>query len=216
MDEIGDFPLMLQPKLLRVLEGFTFSSVGSNDEQKVDVRLITATSRNIQDLVNKNQFRADLYHRLNVLTVELPPLRERPEDIEPLVQFFIQDCAARHLRTPPAVARELMEFFRSYDWPGNVRQLRNAIENMLVMGSKETLSLEDLPRFLSSTSDAEGVRAPSPTTNLGELEKIAIRGALKSSLGNKTHAAQKLGISVRTLQRKLKAWDGEMDVAIND
>lgn len=209
MDEIGDFPLSLQPKLLRVLESFTFSPVGSNEELKVDVRLIAATSRNIAELTETNLYRADLYHRLNVLNVDLPPLRDRPEDIEPLVDFFIKDCAARHVRKPPEVASDLMAFLRSYDWPGNVRQLRNTIENMLVMGGRELLGMQDLPKFLSSNATTNPSRVAPSTMNLNDLEREAIQSALSHSMGNRTHAAQKLGISVRTLQRKLKQWEGD-------
>lgn len=209
MDEIGDFPLSLQPKLLRVLESFTFSPVGSNEEVKVDVRLIAATSRNIAELTESNQYRADLYHRLNVLNVDLPPLRERPEDIEPLVDFFIRDCAARHVRKAPEVSNDLMAFLRSYDWPGNVRQLRNTIENMLVMGGRELLGMQDLPKFLSSNATSNPTRIAPATVNLNDLEREAIQSTLSHSMGNRTHAAQKLGISVRTLQRKLKQWEGD-------
>lgn len=206
MDEVGDFPLILQPKLLRVLETFSFSPVGSNDEQKVDVRLIAATSRNIPEMVANDQFRADLYHRLNVLNIDLPSLRQRPEDIPELIEFFLKDCARRHLRPLPEVSPELMEFLKTYEWPGNVRQLRNAIENMLVMGQPDRLTLDDLPKYLSGNPSVEPVRVAPKTLNLQDLERQAILNALERTMGNRTHAAHTLGISVRTLQRKLKQW----------
>lgn len=206
MDEIGDFPLSLQPKLLRVLENFSFARVGSNHEEKVDVRLIAATSRNLLELVEQRLYRADLFHRINVLTIELPPLRDRPEDIESLVEHFIRDCAERHLRNAPEVTDELMSFFKTYEWPGNVRQLRNTIENMFVLGGREQLKIQDLPKYLSgSSTDRIGSIDPNKL-NLMELERETILNALSQSMGNRTHAAHKLGISIRTLQRKLKQW----------
>jgi two-component system, NtrC family, response regulator HydG len=210
MDEIGDFPLILQPKLLRVLETFAFSPVGSNEERKVDVRLIAATSRNIPEMIANDQFRADLFHRLNVLCIDLPSLRQRPEDIPVLVEYFLNDCARRHLRPAPEVAPELMQFLQTYDWPGNVRQLRNAIENMLVMGQRGRLSIDDLPKSLSGNPTAESSPGSSHSLNLHDLERQAILNALQRAMGNRTHAAHTLGISVRTLQRKLKQWGVEL------
>lgn len=206
MDEIGDLPLTLQPKLLRVLESYAFAPVGTNIESSVDIRLIAATSRNISEMIQRDHFRIDLYHRLNVLSIELPPLRERPEDIPILVEHFLEDCARRHLRPIPDVAPELLEYLGQYDWPGNVRQLRNAIENMVVMGEERVLTLRDLPKYLSGNPQTETSSSRRIPLNLQQLEKDAILSALKKSFGNRTHAAHTLGISVRTLQRKLKAW----------
>lgn len=206
MDEIGDLPLTLQPKLLRVLESYAFAPVGTNIETSVDIRLIAATSRNISEMIQRDHFRIDLYHRLNVLSIELPPLRERPEDIPILVEHFLEDCARRHLRPIPEVAPELLEYLGQYDWPGNVRQLRNAIENMVVMGEERVLTLRDLPKYLSGNPQTETTSSRRIPLNLHQLEKDAILSALKKSFGNRTHAAHTLGISVRTLQRKLKAW----------
>ncbi|MCY3007260.1 MAG: sigma-54 dependent transcriptional regulator [Planctomycetota bacterium] len=209
MDEIGDLPQTLQPKLLRVLETYSFAPVGSNTESHVDIRLIAATSRELPEMVKDGQFRIDLYHRLNVLTIELPPLRKRPEDIPVLVNHFLMDCAKRHLRPAPEVAPELLEYFQRYEWPGNVRQLRNVIENMLVMGDEASLTLRNLPKYLSGNPSSEQHHASEGSSNLHDLEKEAILSALKKSLGNRTHAAHTLGVSVRTLQRKLKLWGVE-------
>jgi len=209
MDEIGDLPQALQPKLLRVLETHSFAPVGSNTESHVDIRLIAATSRELTEMVQDGLFRIDLYHRLNVLTIELPPLRERPDDIPILVDHFLTDCAKRHLRDKPEVASELMEYLKGYEWPGNVRQLRNVIENMLVMGEEVILTLRNLPKYLSGNPLSEQHLASKGNLNLQDLEKEAILSALKKSYGNRTHAAHTLGISVRTLQRKLKLWGME-------
>ncbi len=209
MDEIGDLPLTLQPKLLRVLESYSFAPVGTNIESSVDIRLIAATSRQIAEMIHQDQFRIDLYHRLNVLSIELPPLRDRPEDIPILVEHFLIDCAKRHLREVPEVAPELLDYLTQYDWPGNVRQLRNAIENMVVMGEERKLTLRDLPKYLSGNPQTESFISKRTPMNLHDLERDAILSALKKSFGNRTHAAHTLGISVRTLQRKLKVWGVE-------
>jgi DNA-binding NtrC family response regulator len=206
MDEVGDLPLTLQPKLLRVLETYSFAPVGSNLESQVDIRLIAATSRVLPEMIRDGQFRIDLYHRLNVLTIELPPLRDRPSDIPILVEHFLVDCAKRHLREVPGVAPELLNYLQQYEWPGNVRQLRNVIENMLVMGDEKVLTLRNLPKYLSGNPLSEQHPSGKGGFNLENLEKEAILSALKKSFGNRTHAAHTLGISVRTLQRKLKLW----------
>ncbi len=215
MDEIGDFPLALQPKLLRVLETLSFSPVGTNRESHVDIRLIAATSRDIPEMIQQDQFRNDLYHRLNVLSVELPSLRERPEDIPILVHHFLADCGRRHLRSVPEVDGDLLEFLKTYDWPGNVRQLRNAIENMMVMGQRDRLTLQDLPKYLSGNPATQSRAGTAGSLNLHDLEKEAILSALKRSYGNRTHAAHTLGISIRTLQRKLKQWGDSSQTSID-
>ncbi len=204
MDEIGDLPISIQPKLLRVLEKFAFAPVGTNEEQKVDVRLIAATSRNIAEMVDRHEFRIDLYHRLNVLAIELPALRQRPEDIPQLVSFFLKDCSQRHLRSKPAISDDVMDFLMKYEWPGNVRQLRNAIETMVVMSHNEELTTEHLPNYLSGGKVGPSELISQIPGTLEDLERVAIQHALKRSMGNRTHAAQNLGISVRTLQRKIK------------
>ena len=209
MDEIGDLPMSIQPKLLRVLEQFSFAPVGTNEERKVDVRLIAATSRNLSNMVERNEFRIDLYHRLNVLSIELPPLRQRPGDIPQLVSFFLKDCSQRHLRSTPTISNEVMDFLIHYAWPGNVRQLRNAIETMVVMSRQEELTREHLPSYLSGGKLGPSELASQTGSTLDDLEKVAIQNALKRSMGNRTHAAQNLGISVRTLQRKIKNWGGD-------
>lgn len=209
MDEIGDLPTLIQPKLLRVLEQFAFAPVGTNEERKVDVRLVAATSRNLSEMVDRNEFRIDLYHRLNVLAIDLPPLRQRPEDIPELVAFFLKDCSQRHLRSTPSISNEVMDFLVHYAWPGNVRQLRNAIETMVVMSRQEELTREHLPSYLSGGKIGPSEIVSDSKGTLDDLERIAIQNALKRSMGNRTHAAQNLGISVRTLQRKIKNWGGD-------
>ena len=206
IDEIGDFSLPAQVKLLRVLEDLVVTPVGSNEERKVDVRVVAATSRNLSDLVAGGQFREDLFYRLNVLTIQLPPLRERREDLPELIDAFLAHGIQKHQRPRLSIAPELRDFFMKYPWPGNVRELRNMIENMIVMSHGDRLTLKDLPDYVrSSTSSAPKVD-PETAGSLQDLERAAFLAALKHSGGKRTKAAEALGISVRTLQRKLKAW----------
>lgn len=207
IDEIGDFPQPAQAKLLRVLDNLSINPIGSNDERRVDVRLVAATSRNLAELVAEGTFREDLFYRLNVLTIELPPLRERHGDIPRLIDAFLAEACQKHQRSAPILSAELMQFMATYEWPGNVRQLRNAIENMVVMSNGETLSLGDLPAYLSGNASLLAKAADrGDTNNLRDLERTAILSVLERCGGNRTHAADALGISVRTLQRKLKTW----------
>jgi len=207
IDEIGDFPLSAQAKLLRVLDNLSVNPVGSNEDRRVDVRLVAATSRNLAELVARGDFRADLFYRLNVLTVELPPLRDRHDDIPLLMDAFLAAACQKYQRPWPTMSPELIQFILAYDWPGNVRQLRNAIENMVVMSNGGTLSLGDLPAYLSGSSSLLAKTADrGGANNLRDMERTAILSVLERCGGNRTHAAEALGISVRTLQRKLKVW----------
>lgn len=207
IDEIGDFALSAQAKLLRVLDNLTVNPIGSNDERRVDVRLVAATSRNLPELVATGAFREDLFYRLNVLTIELPPLRDRHDDIPLLIDAFLAEASEKYERPAPTISAELKQFMLTYEWPGNVRQLRNAIGNMVVMSSGEHLSLDDLPAYLSGNSALLAAAASSSAANrLCDVERTAILSVLDRCGGNRTHTAEALGISVRTLQRKLKAW----------
>ncbi|HEY1785500.1 MAG TPA: sigma-54 dependent transcriptional regulator [Pirellulales bacterium] len=214
IDEIGDFPLPAQAKLLRVLESFSVNPVGSNEERRVDVRVVAATSRNLTELVASGDFREDLFYRLNVLTIQLPALRQRRDDIPLLIDAFMAESCRKHQRSQPALSPELLEFMLAYDWPGNVRQLRNAIENMIVMSRTATLSFPDLPAYLSGDPSLL-VRSATAgrTDNLQDMERTAILSVLERCRGNRTYAAEALGISVRTLQRKLKAWASGGEIA---
>ncbi|HWB13640.1 MAG TPA: sigma-54 dependent transcriptional regulator [Pirellulales bacterium] len=206
IDEIGDFPLAAQAKLLRVLDNLAVNPVGSNEERRVDVRLVAATSRNLAELVARGNFREDLFYRLNVLTIELPPLRDRHDDIPLLMDAFLAEACRKYQRPWPTMSPELIRFMLAYDWPGNVRQLRNAIENMVVMSNGRSLSLDDLPAYLSGNSSLLAKAFDRGGNNLRDIERTAILSVLERCGGNRTHAAEALGISVRTLQRKLKAW----------
>src|SRR5256714_12326164 len=152
IDEIGDFELGLQAKLLRVLETFQVTPVGGHEDRKVNVRVLAATSRNIVQMVKEGTFREDLYYRLNVITITLPPLRERPDDIPILVDHFLKEIAATKHTPPKKISPEVMRRFQQYRWPGNVRELRNTLESMMVLAEGEMLTERDLPERIAEGS----------------------------------------------------------------
>jgi DNA-binding NtrC family response regulator len=214
IDEIGDFELGLQAKLLRVLETFTVTPVGGHEDRKVNVRVLAATSRDIRKMVENGTFREDLYYRLNVVTINLPPLRDRPDDIPILVDHFLREITASKHTSPKRVSPEVMRRFQQYRWPGNVRELRNALESMMVLAEGEVLTERDLPDRIAEASTTATLAPKEIPTGLTmeELEKLAITKALDQCQGNRTHAANRLGISVRTLQRKLRQYELERRV----
>jgi DNA-binding NtrC family response regulator len=215
IDEIGDFDLTLQPKLLRVLETLTLTPVGGHEDRKVNVRVIAATSRDLRKMVDEGTFREDLYYRLNVVSIMLPPLRSRPDDIPILVDHFLKDISQNRHTAPRRVSPEVMRRFQQYRWPGNVRELRHTLESMMVLAEGDVLTENDLPEQIRAGS-AQGGGAPKdlPTNmTMDQLEKLAITKALEQCGNNRTHAANRLGISVRTLQRKLRQYDLEKNLS---
>ena len=219
IDEIGDFELGLQAKLLRVLETFTVTPVGGHEDRKVEVRVIAATSRDIVKMVEQGTFREDLYYRLNVVSITLPPLRDRPDDVALLVEHFLKEIAEKKHTSPKRISPEVMRRFQTYRWPGNVRDLRNALESMMVLAEGELLTERDLPERISDGVKELGNSTEIPTgLTMDELEKLAIMKALDECAGNRTHAAGRLKISVRTLQRKLQHYqlEGRVPPAVAD
>jgi DNA-binding NtrC family response regulator len=206
IDEIGDFAGESQAKLLRVLENRTVTRIGNNDDRSVDVRVVAATSRDLNAMVTDGEFREDLYYRLNVVNLHLPPLRERRDDILLLVQYFLRDLAQRLDRPQLSIDQALCEFLETYDWPGNIRQLRNVLESMAVLAPGDRLTVDDLPTTLHDSSRQHDSLNIPPGMSLEEVQREAAEQALAQHGDNRTHAAAALGISVRTLQRKLKAW----------
>jgi two-component system response regulator HydG len=207
IDEIGDFELGLQAKLLRVLETMTLTPVGGHEDRKVNVRVLAATSRDIRKMVAEGTFREDLYYRLNVIPIILPPLRDRPDDIPILVDHFLRDIATSKGTPPRRISPEVMRRFQSYRWQGNVRELRNVLEQMMVLAEGEVLTERDLPDQVAESAQIAPNPSEIPTgLTMDELEKLAITKALDQCGGNRTHAANRLGISVRTLQRKLQQY----------
>ena len=208
IDEIGDFELGLQAKLLRVLETLTLTPVGGHEDRKVDVRVIAATSRDIRRMLEEGTFREDLYYRLNVVTIQLPPLRLRTDDIPILVDHFLKEITQQKHTAPRRISPEVMRRFEAYRWPGNVRELRNTLERMMVLAEGELLTENDLPEEILAASNDLAVPKDMPSNlTMDELEKLAIAKALEQCGGNRTHAAERLGISVRTLQRKLRHYE---------
>jgi two-component system response regulator HydG len=211
LDEIGDMPLSLQAKLLRVLENGEVFRIGSNEPIRVNVRLISATHKDLDAAVASGQFRQDLYFRLKVVTVRLPPLRERREDIGLLAAHFIKEFNQRHGKLVKGIAEPLRKALLAYDWPGNVRELRNLIESMVVQDSDGTLDLDDLHnadslrRLLPAAAQAAG---PNNLVGrpLNEVERYYIEQALQLTGGNREEAALMLGIGERTLYRVIQDW----------
>jgi two-component system, NtrC family, response regulator AtoC len=212
LDEIGEIDSATQVKLLRVLSERTLERVGSNSAIKVDVRVIAATNKNLKELVAKGTFREDLYFRLNVVKIEMPPLRARREDIVLLAGSFLQEFAKENERPVKPLSDAALQLLLGYSWPGNVRELRTAIEHGVVMCNDSVIEPRHLPEFLQvhelpTTSLAAPAKMPldaGSEFNLHALEANAIRKALSLAGDNRTRAADLLGISRRTLQRKLK------------
>jgi DNA-binding NtrC family response regulator len=205
IDEIGELPTGLQAKLLRALENRKVMPVGSTQEVKVDVRLVAATNRDLHEQVQQKQFREDLYYRLKVVELELPPLRERCDDIPLLVRYFVDQIAEENGRPTRDITPEALEALNAYDWPGNVRELRNLLESIIVLSLKEQIELSDLPEQISKVQLARAVIQPGMT--MAEIEKEAIRRTLEKTGGRRGETAEILGISVRTLHRKIKEYD---------
>lgn len=205
LDEIGDVSPNTQIKLLRILQEREFERVGGNETRKVDVRVIAATNRSLRRLVDEGRFREDLYYRLNVVHIDLPPLRERKEDIPLLVSFFINKLNDEKGYMCRGITRDAMQVLMEYPWPGNVRELENALEAGMALTETGFIEAKYLPAFLllSPPEDSGYYRIPKDAS-LGEIERDVIRLALERTGGNKTRAARMLGIGLRTLQRKAR------------
>jgi DNA-binding NtrC family response regulator len=207
IDEIGELQLGLQSKLLRAIENKRILPVGSTREIEVDIRLVAATNRDLKERVDNGQFREDLYYRLRVVEIVLPPLRERREDIPLLVRYFVDQIARENNRAVKDVTPEALDALLAYSWPGNIRELRNTLESIIVLSLKEQIELSDLPSHISGAKPAQAVIKPGLT--LADLEKEAIRRALEETGGHRARTAETLGISVRTLQRKIQEYNLE-------
>lgn len=207
LDEIGDLPFPLQVKLLRFLQDREFVRLGSTRPLRSDVRIITATNRDLEKLMKEEKFRPDLYYRLNVIRIDVPPLRSRKEDIAPLVDFFIQKYAAREGKKIEGISREAMAALMGYPFPGNIRELENTIERAVVFSEGGVLSLADLPVFLKEKKEEEIAVEDMPLTEkVKRLETREIRRALLEANGVKSRAARALGITERMLRYKMKTY----------
>ncbi len=208
LDEIGDMPGPMQAKLLRVLENGEVVRLGSNDPVKVDVRVISATNQNLDEMVAEKQFREDLYFRIKGVAINIPPLRERREDIPLLIHFFIQQAAERNNKEVDGLTPEAQRFLMSRSWKGNVRELKSTIEYMVAVSPKSTLNLPSLPDEMRPTDqpagDAPGIQ---PGITIDQAERELIRSTLRLTHGNREQAAKMLGIGERTLYRKIKDYE---------
>jgi two-component system response regulator HydG len=214
LDEVGDMPLTTQIKLLRVIESGEITRVGSNVPMRVDVRLISATNQDLAAAVARGTFREDLYFRLKVVQLTLPPLRERREDIPLLVDTFIRKFSRKHGKAVTGITPEAVRLLSRCHWPGNVRELENAVESMVVIAAAPVLDVADLPESVTpgppaagETQEAASAPMPEEPLNLEDRERRAIVDALARTRGNREEAARLLGIGERTLYRKIKLYD---------
>ena len=202
LDEIGEIDPLVQVKILRAIEERKFERVGGVETIGVDVRLVAATNRDLKKMVEAGTFREDLFYRLHVVNLTLPPLRDREGDIVLLAQHYLKTLAAEHGKKANGITPDAMDALTAYSWPGNVRELRNAIERMVVLGSGEKLTVRDLPALLRTPAGRSG-SAPRPGSVLRDAERQMIEESLRRHKGSRVKAAQDLGISRRTLHRKL-------------
>jgi two-component system, NtrC family, response regulator HydG len=205
LDEVADLSLVTQPKILRVLQEGEFERLGATRTIQVDVRIVSATNQDLAEMVKDKRFREDLYYRLNVITVRVPPLRERHEDVRVLAQHYLRVYAAKNGRKLEGFSNEALERLESYAWPGNVRELENLIERTVLLARKDRIDAEDLPE------EVAGVKRPPRDailelvgTPLADIEQRLLDETLRITGGNKTQAAKLLGIDVRTVARKLE------------
>ncbi len=215
LDEISEINAAVQVKLLRVLEERKFERVGGDQTVDVDIRLITATNRDLRTLVREGKFREDLFFRLDVVTIELPPVRERADDVPLLINRFIREFSEQNAKPIEGITPDAVAMLSAYDWPGNVRELRNTIEKMVVLCRGDRLTSRDVPQGIRSEVQTGG-RVPSgrasqmpSADSLADAERAMIFRALERNDNNRTRAAEELGISRRTLHRKLRQYEEE-------
>ena len=201
LDEVGDIGLAMQAKLLRVLQEHEIKRVGGTEPIKIDVRIVAATNKNLEDLVDEKKFREDLFYRLNVVAIHLPPLRERAEDIPLLASHFLRKYSEENQKTISQLSPEALELLSTYRWSGNVRELENVIERSVTLTRHSVILPEDLPRRIRAEKREDFVKTLPSHLPLSELEKLYIQKILEETRGNKKKAAEILGIDRRTLYR---------------
>jgi two-component system response regulator AtoC len=206
LDEVGELSLKSQVDFLRVLETKEFRRLGGTKLITVDVRIIAATNRNLEEAVKQGDFREDLYYRLNVVPIRLPPLRDRADDIPLLVDRFLAECTTQHHREPKDVSREAMRLLRLYGWPGNVRQLRNLMERLVVTVKDTMIQPEHLPEEIQASKEDVRTMVVTLGTSLDQLEREVIQRTLTEITNHREKAAKLLGISLRSLQYKIKEY----------
>ncbi len=209
LDEIGDMNLNLQGKILRLVEQKTFRRIGGLKDIQVDVRIITATNKDLLKLKEEGKFREDLFYRINVASIKLPPLRERPDDILPLTKYFVQKYNEEFHKNVQTISKGVETFLREYGWPGNVRELKNVIERAMILVEEDTLLMEHLPiEILGQASKQggviEGIRIPPEGISMEKVEEALVRQALKMTNGNQSKAARLLDISRDALRYRMQ------------
>ncbi|PAV28864.1 sigma-54-dependent Fis family transcriptional regulator [Virgibacillus profundi] len=210
LDEVGELPLEMQVKLLRVLQEKSIYRIGDSTGRDVNVRFIAATNQNLEQLMEEKKFRSDLFYRLNVIQVTMPPLRQRIDDIHELTDLFLKQFAAKYQVPIPEFKQDAFHLLLQYNWPGNVRELRNLMERIIILSEKPILSKRDLLTYFPSVSEdlstSEGVKKPSLSNEKENIEKQLIEETLKQTNGNKSDAARRLGISRVTIYSKMKKY----------
>ncbi len=211
LDEIGDMPSTAQAKLLRFLEDSTFKRVGGTSDVRVDVRVIAATNRDLERAIEDHTFRSDLYYRLKVVPVHIPPLREHGEDVAPLADYFVKRLARDLKREPPSLTTAAIGVLEAYAWPGNVRELRNVLERALILEDTEEIRPEHLPAEIRTGSAAAGaagsvIQLPADGIRVTEVEETLVRQALARTNGNVTRAARLLGLTRDTLRYRMQKY----------
>jgi DNA-binding NtrC family response regulator len=208
LDEMANIGIQMQARLLRMVQEREISKVGGTQKRKVDVRILSATNRDLPKAVREGSFREDLYYRLNVIQIVVPPLRDRLEDIPALVAHYVGKLAAQRRGPAPSVSEEAMRFLKRHEWPGNVRELINALEYAVVTSEGDTIGLEDLP-YSAQAPSGEGLLEASPVEDghLARIEQSEIRRVLEQFGGNRTRAAEFLGINRKTLREKIRKYE---------
>jgi DNA-binding NtrC family response regulator len=209
LDEIGELPLALQVKLLRVIEGGEFSRVGETETRRADVRFLAATNRDLAKMVEDGRFREDLYFRLKVVPVHLPPLRERREDIPLLADYFLKEVAQRYERAGLHFEKEVFRYFQAYAWPGNIRELKHTVERLAVIAESNAIGIKDLPDSMTATTGNASnvlIQLPDEGIDLEEVEREILRQALEKRGGNQTRAAQYLNITRSALIYRMQKY----------
>jgi transcriptional regulator with PAS, ATPase and Fis domain len=209
LDEIGDMSLNLQGKILRLVEQKTFRRIGGLKDIQVDVRIVTATNKDLLKLKEEGKFREDLFYRINVASIRIPPLRERPSDILPLAKYFMQRYNEEFHKNVQKISKGVEDFLGNYNWPGNVRELKNVIERAMILVEGDTLLMEHLPiEILGQASKQggviEGIRIPPEGISMEKVEEALVKQALKMTNGNQTRAAKLLDISRDALRYRMQ------------
>jgi transcriptional regulator with PAS, ATPase and Fis domain len=212
LDEIGDMDPAMQAKLLRVLEERTFRRVGGTRDITVDVRILSATNRDLRKAMEDKSFRPDLYYRIGVIPIQLPPLRERRDDILPLAEFFISQFNREFHKNVQGISRMAQKILLEYAWPGNIRELRNVIERSIILECEDQLLVENLPRELVAQSVGDNIgplnfQLPAEGVNIEDIERELIRQSLEMAKGNQTQAAKLLHLGIDAFRYRMKKFD---------